>query len=278
MATLVSRINDLALSVRDKFNSIAPRLVPTGASDGQVLSWDAAAGHLVWISPPTGGGASSGLVVVSSSLTNENYGDGSVTVAKPSGTVAGDLLVAVYWEIYGGGAPAFTGPTGWSTPAGGSITHDSGEAGVSYALACFSKVAGAGEPSSYTFGSGIGGSAYGQILRVPGAVLDVAAAASTFGNNSATVGTYATVSLAAENELVILASAQGYHDHTAGDLQWPNVGPQGSDVIATTTPAPRFLQTASIIVADSGPTGAFHVDVADAYFGFLSLTIGLKPA
>ncbi|MCI1142141.1 hypothetical protein MOP88_07275 [Sphingomonas sp. WKB10] len=38
MATLASRISDLAGAIRDKFNQIMPRLLPPGGNTGQVLS------------------------------------------------------------------------------------------------------------------------------------------------------------------------------------------------------------------------------------------------
>ena len=38
MATLTSRITDLAGAIRDKFNAITPRLVSTGGTEGQVLT------------------------------------------------------------------------------------------------------------------------------------------------------------------------------------------------------------------------------------------------
>ncbi|MCI1143213.1 hypothetical protein MOP88_14330 [Sphingomonas sp. WKB10] len=38
MATLASRISDLAGAIRDKFNQIMPRLLPPGGATGQVLS------------------------------------------------------------------------------------------------------------------------------------------------------------------------------------------------------------------------------------------------
>ena len=36
--SLISRINDLSIAIRDKFNSTTPRLVPTGGISGQVLT------------------------------------------------------------------------------------------------------------------------------------------------------------------------------------------------------------------------------------------------
>lgn len=38
MATLSSRISDLAAAVRDKFNAINPKLIPSGGTTGQVLA------------------------------------------------------------------------------------------------------------------------------------------------------------------------------------------------------------------------------------------------
>lgn len=72
----------------------------------------------------------------------------SITVAKPSGTVAGDILVAcIDIDIASGiRAPLVANPpSGWSTVAN---SNSSSVAGVMH---LFWKVAGASEPSSYTF-------------------------------------------------------------------------------------------------------------------------------
>jgi hypothetical protein len=40
--SLVGRIQDLAVAIRDKFNAISPRLLPTNAASGQLPRWNGA--------------------------------------------------------------------------------------------------------------------------------------------------------------------------------------------------------------------------------------------
>lgn len=80
------------------------------------------------------------------SITTASVDSGTVTVAKPGGTVAGDRLVAVQ-ELDDGapGLSALTGASGWT-----AIDAGKGIAGVGYSKA-WTRVAGASEPASYVF-------------------------------------------------------------------------------------------------------------------------------
>lgn len=52
MATLTQRIADLAGAVRDKLNTMAPKLVPPGGTTGQVLTKTSAVSNAVsWQKP-----------------------------------------------------------------------------------------------------------------------------------------------------------------------------------------------------------------------------------
>lgn len=72
--TLASRMTDLAAAVRDKFNAIAPRLIPTGGADGQFLQ-KTGAGTYGWADA---GGGSGGTAILDFN--------------GPSGTPAGFIL------------------------------------------------------------------------------------------------------------------------------------------------------------------------------------------
>lgn len=54
--SLVSRVNDLAGTVRDKINTMMPRLLPSGGTTGQVLTKSSAADYAAGWSTPSGGG------------------------------------------------------------------------------------------------------------------------------------------------------------------------------------------------------------------------------
>ena len=61
--TLVSRIGELAAAVRDKLNTMTPRLMPAGGTTGQVLTKDTATDYDVsWQTPAAGGGSTSPLI------------------------------------------------------------------------------------------------------------------------------------------------------------------------------------------------------------------------
>lgn len=59
MATLATRISDLATAIRDKFNLLTPNVPEAGGTASQY--WR---GDKVWAIPPGGGGGGSGLTVV----------------------------------------------------------------------------------------------------------------------------------------------------------------------------------------------------------------------
>lgn len=66
----------------------------------------------------------------------------TLTLAKPSGTVVGNLLVAMF-NIQASSAPVITAPAGW----------DSRGVGVAFSarMAVFTRIAGSSEPANYAF-------------------------------------------------------------------------------------------------------------------------------
>lgn len=99
----------------------------------------------------------------SSSSPGAAFGASTVTLTKPAGTVAGDLLVAVIMQAKEA-TTAPTAPTGWTQS--GSIAGGA-RAGANGASAVFTKVAGASEGASYAFTSTA--TANGAIWAVTGA-------------------------------------------------------------------------------------------------------------
>ena len=143
-----NKATEAANSAAASAESAGQNRVPIGGAAGQVLAkLTNVDNDLVWINPPTGGGSGSGTVVIGaddpippgtpamtpvfrlegtiptpeevSMLTGPGdltsaYGSlaTSVTLAAPSATAVGDLLVAVGW------AQAAVAPFDWTVPAG----------------------------------------------------------------------------------------------------------------------------------------------------------------
>lgn len=86
---------------------------------------------------------------------------GSFTIGKPSGTTQGDLMIAAV----SGSSNQFMADTGW--------TQIGAVPGSAFRMALFSKVAGASEPSSYTFAaSGAPQKIGGEIQTWRGSAVD----------------------------------------------------------------------------------------------------------
>jgi hypothetical protein len=91
--------------------------------------------------------------IASASVGNINNVDQtSVVCSKPSGTVQGDIMIAVFTAPYTGSL-TYTAPSGWnlasSHAGGGSVSLFSG---------LYYKIAGSSEPSTYTWQCSAGGS------------------------------------------------------------------------------------------------------------------------
>ena len=107
------------------------------------------------------GGA--GPVVESSTTYSSTTTASTITMAKPAGTVSGDLLVAVCC-LDGDVSTSWTNTTGWA-----EVFFDPNGAGRNASMGVYSLVAGGSEPSTYTFTSPTGSDARaGLILRISG--------------------------------------------------------------------------------------------------------------
>lgn len=117
--TLASRVNDLAVAVREKFNAIFPKLVPEGGTAQQALIKNGTANHDVsWgnVWTPTNDGSGSGL---NADLLDGDHGS---AFAKLSGaTFTGGIT-----------ATGFTGPGGGLT--GVNAASLGGQSANAYAL------------------------------------------------------------------------------------------------------------------------------------------------
>jgi len=103
----------------------------------------------------------------------------SLTINKPTGTVQGDLLLAA---ISVDGTPNVSPPTGWTTIR-------EGNSGSQVRLEVYYKVAGASEPSSYTFRW----SRY-NLRQAAGAILRYSGVDTTNPINASGIGSGTTIS------------------------------------------------------------------------------------
>lgn len=87
--SIASRVSDLAAAIRDKINSMMPRLLPIGGSSGQVLVKSSATNFDVdWIDAPNGGQGWSPVLATGTGTSQD-------IVLPETGLTPGDVLVFV---------------------------------------------------------------------------------------------------------------------------------------------------------------------------------------
>ena len=117
----------------------------------------------------------------------------SINVSKPSGTVQGDLLIA---NFVSDGSSTLSAPGGWTLVEGGGVNpvDNTPSFGVWY------KIAGASEPSNYTFTSSASEELYIAVLRYTGHDPSAPINASDIANSSgSTTPTAPTVTTTVDN-------------------------------------------------------------------------------
>ena len=129
-------------------------------------------------------------------------GSGTITIAKPSGVVDGDLLVAFFSEDTD--TPRITAPAGWSPMAGTGINADGSiVVGTSAVLQCFYKVA-SGEGASWGFTPSTSYTGVSGVVAYSGGdtstPIDVAAGTSTA---SGTNHTSASITPSVANTMLV---------------------------------------------------------------------------
>lgn len=166
---------------------------------------------------------------------------GTLTINKPAGVQAGDLLLAFVIQQ---GTSAITSPGGWTE------LIDSGGLAVAWLRA------GAGEPSNYSFSGGTG-AVGGVIVAYRAASYDVVGAASTNGTAS-------SITLS-KNDSVELA----FFAYVSGTTI---TGPSDMTTVETDTNTPPFhlLEKLHLAAGATGTKTATGI-VSD------SIQVGLKP-
>lgn len=113
--------------------------------------------------PPPPGTVEGAPTVRSTATGTANYASTSVTIPKPAGTAAGDVLLATIGH-QGGTSATLSAPAGWTAVPGADASD-----GTNARIRAFSRVATAAEPASYTFTLNRGMSLAGGITAITGA-------------------------------------------------------------------------------------------------------------
>lgn len=187
----------------------------------------------------------------------------SVSVAKPTGTSAGWVLVANVVLGYSGSPQTITAPSGWTAIR----TVDSGS---SLRQTTFFKVAGSSEPTSYTFRVASGQNDFAAGVAAYSGVSTTAPIDTSAGAGGASgIATAPSVTTAQDNETVIVASA--FNGTTAvtpdpGTTERYEVGQK-----STTTEGADFGQPTA------GATGTSTITPTNTGFEWGAQTIVLEP-
>src|SRR5918912_2548109 len=149
-------------------------------------------------------GAGATLMTVSSSTTSS--ASNSVSIAKPAGVAAGDLLLAAV-DVRASGSVAISAPVGWSL-----IRRDSNSPGyAALSEALYYRIAGSTEPASYSWSFGSAAAAASAIVSFRGADLttpiDAHSGAYVPKNKSITAPTVVTTT--ANDSLIGFYSTSG---------------------------------------------------------------------
>lgn len=181
-----------------------------------------------------------------------NYDGGAITLGPPSGTAAGDLLVAIFYRYEDGGNSASTMTiSGWTQRA-------SSLAGGHWRMKVYSKTATGSEPSTYSLVYGSPGDGYGALAlihRIAGADTSSPFAAGptiTGSTSSSSSITAPAVTTTAANQLCLFGWVfeENGSDFT---LTMP-----GGVTFAGGYPAPGGLSDAASgwqVIASAGSTG-----------------------
>lgn len=187
--------------------------------------------------------------------TSTGSGTGTMTVARPAGTTAGDLLVAEVYVVTTGGIPIMMAPAGWNSAGSYTISGPK--------LYTYYKWATASEPASYTFAElcpfCVGSDAHGGgIFRISGANTTTPFDGSlvALGQLGVTQGVAPSRSTSV-NDVLLLGMFAGEQD--SGGATHP-AGYTGRWIItAPSAPAPTGTKTitaASRVQVTAGVTGS----------------------
>ena len=235
----------------------------------------------------TGGGAAGTIVQRGTATTANITTAGSVTINKPTGVVAGDVMIAVLAKI--GSTTALTAPSGWTVISQAALRTTST---LTYGSVMY-RVADGTDGSSYTFALGTTTSAVGDIVAFsnvdptggvkqdgtaggPFDVTPVAMTVNTSGSTSVTASALTTVSA---NAAVIMCGMAGGTAGWATSGNWTIAsGPQTLAEIADNHQATAgSVGVAWAAKAAAGTTGAGAVTLSASQRNG-GILLALRPA
>ena len=235
-------------------------------------SWNVSDIEVYKLSACTGGGGSGGTY--RSTYSTSINGAGSIILDKPTGTVQNDVMVAVI-----GGNGNWAGVLGITPPAGWTLVRKIDNSTGQYypTVAVYYKVAGASEPSSYTFTfSNYSGGVYaaGSISSFYGvntaSPIDVENG-QTVANSSSTTTSYSTPSITTSSSEQILIGA--FTGNCASSWTPPSGMTEIVDRVGGCTSMSVAYQTHT-----SGATGAKTATAASSSYGGAILVALKAPA
>jgi hypothetical protein len=205
-----------------------------------------------------------------SASSNQNgAGSTSLTINKPAGVVAGDVMVAA---VGANGNTGITAPAGWSSTGLYNATAWSNTGWIRVAF----KVAGASEPASYSWGLGTTRPAEGTIVDYIGVDNAAPIQTSAVGTGTTSPAVAPTITTTSANQMVI-ANVGGRN--TTGAFTFTNPAGTTDRVEAySSTGAPRAgNDSADFRQAAAGATPTRSFTIAPTTTAWAGITIGLKP-
>jgi hypothetical protein len=205
-----------------------------------------------------------------SASSNQNgAGATSLTINKPAGVVAGDVMVAA---VGANGNTSITAPAGWSSTGLSNATAWSNTGWIQVAF----KVAGASEPASYSWPLGTTRVGAGTIVDYIGVDNAAPIQTSAVGTGTTSPAVAPTITTTSANQMVI-ANVGGRN--TTGAFTFTNpVGTTDRVEIYSSTGAPRVgNDSADFRQAAAGATPTRSFTIAPTTTAWAGITVGLKP-
>ncbi|MDP9479975.1 MAG: fibronectin type III domain-containing protein, partial [Actinomycetota bacterium] len=198
----------------------------------------------------------------------------SITISKPAGVVAGDLLVALL-TVARGTDLAIAAPSGWTLIL---RTNES----TNIATASYYKVAGASEPTSYQWGFTGTGSPFGAAGGISAYVgvhnvSPINASAGQVNASASTSVVTPAVTTTVADALVIRAHGVRVGSATPATVTPPTGTSERWEVSNSSNSISRTAETADVVQAAAGGTGTATA-TADVSVTNASQTIALTPA
>ncbi|MFL5625143.1 MAG: metallophosphoesterase [Ktedonobacteraceae bacterium] len=194
---------------------------------------------------------------------NNGAGGAALTIAKPSGTQSGDVLVA--HVIVRSASNTITPPAGWNL-----VLRQNSSSSI--ATAMYVKVAGSSEPASYTWSFSTAGQAAGGIASYIGvnATTPVDASHAQYNDTTSNVDNTGVTTTAANDMLVYavgITVATTVNVPSGFTQQW-----------STTSQSSTTSEMSQKIFPSVGATGTIHATHNGGTSSNITILIALKPA